>query len=1075
VSPQDAKKGKNSRDSMSIADSRSLSPRARQAGEQVESPRGTSARDAPRARTPLARGQDGKQNPAEVESPRGTNARDGEPTKPSRGKESRKETRQDAKQLEDEFQARQNTRPNQKAESPRGAAARDGNRAPTPTPTPRSDPLRAAQGSKKDGRQGSKQGSKQDSVEATLSAKPKSKATAKPKAAQKSASEVQTVREQSPALDSPQADPSELTFDDIFQVGADYEAEEIEDMEEFLSAAVEWTFQDKDAVVFFAEWAAYEHRWDRLVHLFETDRPEYHFPTSTNVQGRQDVSFIKFAEQLRLMGYGQGKAARKVVYGGLGDETGRKLQAVLLLAIGRFGGGMAGFSKMMSKLDNNGDGTLSAEEFEQVIRHRLEVSEAALSSQEIQAFVTSLDHDGSGEVDAEELVEFLTSGNQSQSKGGGVEVNNVEPQGIAIKKIFTEIGNECLNARDRYNKFKDPQGQSSIIALRQLKRFQQRCLQINRLPAEDDTIDVVGLFRDQLLKSRGTVLRAWRLDLDCYGTGNVGYHEFGKSCRELNLGGQVKTIWRALTEYTVQVGGTSLLTFDQLCKSEGENLEKFAELLWHQFGLDLDKAWAALDVRRKNFITCDDFCRIVQEWGFKGSKKLVYKGLDSSGLDRMSHADLKYIQKVSKIAARQLEKSSYMVHELVTWVQHQFGGPTPMIAQLGLTRTNPEISVVELAARLTALGFNGDALNVACRAARFDGGTSVSADSLHLVLSGGRRPLSVVNRERRQTPPRKVEAAKKTPAFGFQAWDSSVDTTSMRNRNKPACVRTYFSQSRSILAPQGKAPYGPQEAVAYLEGLPPQTVSAKVLRALDARGKPQETSSRSSSARPRSLTPRGNRLSILPERAQTLRKEDLVEPQGRRRRGRARQSWNGDVAVANNDSHPGATCKYTRGYFTDMDKRPVRDKMLQGIKDRSENRPAGEEHSLYSARSHRSQRSLSARSGGSSGRSRSATLSPSTSVRSWGCRGSDRESHWLDHPDSDASRSRSRARTRSASPASTVNSNRGRSARRFAEVQSSLRMGPRGRALREAIRNSRENSVSDGAREGESGDDSDFL
>merc|ERR1719420_1882344 len=100
-----------------------------------------------------------------------------------------------------------------------------------------------------------------------------------------------------------------------------------------------------------------------------------------------------------------------------------------------------------------------------------------------------------------------------------------------------------------------------------------------------------------------------------------------------------------------------------------------------------------------------------------------------------------------------------------------------------------KLSVSDLSARLTALGYPGDALQVAMIAARNGGGTSVTRENLHGLILGKRAGSPTKSLARSATT---GQLEKKQPSTLNQwkpqkAWKDSVDNISGNNDQKPSC------------------------------------------------------------------------------------------------------------------------------------------------------------------------------------------------------------------------------------------------------------------------------------------------
>lgn len=358
-------------------------------------------------------------------------------------------------------------------------------------------------------------------------------------------------------------------------------------------------------------------------------------------------------------------------------------------------------------------------------------------------------------------------------------------------EVFEEIAKEIRT--DRKGKLGDllDAPAETMITLPQLKRFERRMVSVNATLDARDHQSPAARFVKLLVKEKGSVLRAWRMDLDKRGTGRVAYTDFTNACRNLGVSSQGKLIWNNLRQDKV-----TPLEFHELDEKEASNLEDFAETLWSTVGFDLGKAWLFLDTNNQNYLSYEEFKGGVRKLGFEGDAKLLFKGLDSSGLGRVKREEFDYISKVSRIAQSRLgggQGPKSPLTDLITWVQRELGGAHELIVKLGLANGEKEIVVGDLAARLTALGFEGDALQAATRAARSEGGTHISAEQLFSLLSGG-RPRTA---ERKVAPP-KVCMSARSSMQPKGAWCDSVDNISAKNLNKCKHQRNYFGGQSSI-------------------------------------------------------------------------------------------------------------------------------------------------------------------------------------------------------------------------------------------------------------------------------------
>jgi len=373
---------------------------------------------------------------------------------------------------------------------------------------------------------------------------------------------------------------------------------------------------------------------------------------------------------------------------------------------------------------------------------------------------------------------------------------------IMAEQVFDEIAKELPS--DAKGKAKDAGDgpEEPVIKLAQLTRFELKCTCVTATLPGDHTQSATSRFIKLLRQSRGTTLRAWRLDLDRRGTGRVAFPDFCTTCRELGLGPQGKLVW-----YNARQDRVTPLELHEVDAKEANNLELLAEILWETVGFDMAKAWQFLDVNNQNFLTFAEFQAGVRKLGYQGDAKLLFRGLDAAGLGRLKFEDLEYVRRISRIAFRQLGGASPVegaVKELIIWVQRELGGAHQLMGKLGLAGAST-IVVADFAARLTALGFPGDALRAASLLARTEGGNAISGDTILSVLGGG-KPKSPATGSRSRSMPSSPRTGKLSPrsvgtgsnsncnsVFERGVWCDSVDDKSVLNSAHCKYTRNYFT------------------------------------------------------------------------------------------------------------------------------------------------------------------------------------------------------------------------------------------------------------------------------------------
>lgn len=318
---------------------------------------------------------------------------------------------------------------------------------------------------------------------------------------------------------------------------------------------------------------------------------------------------------------------------------------------------------------------------------------------------------------------------------------------LIFDEITKELHNETEDKRlDIYkNKLEDmpvsdSNKQSASMSLCQLRRFEGRLKKIDSCLKAKSSGSPADHFVQLLLKKRGTLLRAWRMDIDIRLTGRVTYVDFAQRCRDLGTSMQPRKIWNSLCP------DGQHLEFQALAPDEARNLGKFADVLRRGVGVDLDKAWAFMDSSHQNWVSAKEFEQCTQELGFEGDVNLIFCGLDATGaaqppsnkkgLGRLCRNEFNYFVKISQFSQSptSCNVTSGPIDDLIMWANREHGTPEELILKLGLAGRGREISAGDLAARLTAMGFDGDAREAARMAALHD--SMVSAESLARLLSG---------------------------------------------------------------------------------------------------------------------------------------------------------------------------------------------------------------------------------------------------------------------------------------------------------------------------------------------------
>lgn len=476
------------------------------------------------------------------------------------------------------------------------------------------------------------------------------------------------------------------------------------------------------------------------------------------------------------------------------------------------------------------------------------------------------------------------------------------------------------------------------ITLPQLTMFQKRLQGV--ASGMDGAVEgsPVAQFVDFLRKKRGCILRAWRLDLDARGAGRVTRGEFVSSCKTMLGPTEARQLWTSLRP----TGGPEPLEMSELDAEESANINKFAESLWSNFGFDLDRAWAIIEPCGRGNASIEEFVQGVKSLGFEGNAKILFNGLNASGLGRLWRNEFDYMHVFA--SKNKLAHSAPSIRALGSWVQSQFDDAEAFLTQLGFVagpreHGNPgikpvvKLTVSDLAARLTALGYPGDALHAATIAARTGSGTYVVREKLYALLVGKRmgappsRNSNAAWQEKYVDDRKFCEEAmpqRPKPAVVWRppkAWKGGVDNLSKNNETKPPHVRSYFSKAEK---PRGMSMLDATSPLAS-KSSPSRESSSSPLRVVSPK---IDTGRDNLSARSISSSPTRQRQSPL------IRGQGF-SPAGRSARSRpSPQEWQKtgwDNSVDNSWKDNARFPKYNRSYFSDPIDRPVKEDMQQQL------------------------------------------------------------------------------------------------------------------------------------------------
>lgn len=475
------------------------------------------------------------------------------------------------------------------------------------------------------------------------------------------------------------------------------------------------------------------------------------------------------------------------------------------------------------------------------------------------------------------------------------------PHEVVLHDVFDEIATENLHEDHDVTRYPCDE-----ITISQLKRFENRIMAVNSSLDTSSSQSPTNRFVQFLVKKCGSSLLAWKTVLDTRGTGKVAYGAFMESCRKFGYSTQAKSIWQATKK-----DSTKPLEFCELDPKEANNAQFFADALWRHLGFDLQQIWLTLDPARQNYVTLEQFKEGCAVLGFSGNVRLLYKGLDSSGVGRLNFQDIEYLLKIVRVPrglASRGEAGKGCFDNLVIWAQREFGGVDELISRITCGQHQEAFFVGDLAARLTALGFEGDSLQLASRLARFDGGTSVKFETLCVNLRNQRREAGRLN----SPPPssRLSFSPRRSPITSPRLpWRSGVDNISRDNERRCKHVKEYFSQTVANISPLSRTESRTEfRSTVMSRNLSSPTVTS---RNLSSPVMSRNLSSPVSLGSPRCASPSNSCLSLT-----------------------ERPEWNGSIDRRHerNIKMPSTV----RTYFSDAQDKPIRDERRELVRSRLE-------------------------------------------------------------------------------------------------------------------------------------------
>eukprot|EP00929_Paragymnodinium_shiwhaense_P037135 TRINITY_DN19836_c1_g5_i1.p1 TRINITY_DN19836_c1_g5~~TRINITY_DN19836_c1_g5_i1.p1 ORF type:complete len:933 (-),score=256.02 TRINITY_DN19836_c1_g5_i1:210-3008(-) len=263
-----------------------------------------------------------------------------------------------------------------------------------------------------------------------------------------------------------------------------------------------------------------------------------------------------------------------------------------------------------------------------------------------------------------------------------------------VGAVFMEISRE-RPVRGDY----DP----SVVTSAQFQCFRQRR---DRIALEE--------FNAHLLRRRGSVLRAWKLDIDGYGSGVIEQVDFYKACRRVGYGNDILCVWDHIRMVTTDVGPQPTVSLENICLEEADNLQDFAELILERAKWSPKQAWQLLDDNGDDVITLSEFKQTCDDLGFQGDAELLFTGLASNAQGFLWQEDMDYLWTIALLRARKKWELP-PIYAVSALAQTSMKGPFNLLGQLGLdsrglTRGGETITMTKLVMGLQRLGFLGSAM-----------------------------------------------------------------------------------------------------------------------------------------------------------------------------------------------------------------------------------------------------------------------------------------------------------------------------------------------------------------------------
>jgi len=354
-------------------------------------------------------------------------------------------------------------------------------------------------------------------------------------------------------------------------------------------------------------------------------------------------------------------------------------------------------------------------------------------------------------------------------------------------------------------------GPSYEITVAMLKKF----MEVNSHLTVGLAWSPINAMKRLCYDSRGTYLRAWRLDIDLVKSGSVPFMTFVQACHKLQCGHKSQEIWNSFRPD----GKTAPLEFSEFAPEEAVNLEAFTQKLWVKCQFNMFKAWEIIDVNQRLWVTESEFVAGATALGFEGNASLIYKGLDTYGFGRLWRRELEYLKTMFSASSR-TPHGTPQIKVLRAWCSSAMDGPDDFLARLGMgdETSGRRLSADEFAAGLEQLEYPGDPGETAHLVSRASGMSDGITREVLRPLLVGERPAAppYIQRAPRTPTHEKVlvlkgedsldgKRASMAPMLApnvcrdlEKGWNDSVDDLCVRNEDRHPFDRKYFSFERPL-------------------------------------------------------------------------------------------------------------------------------------------------------------------------------------------------------------------------------------------------------------------------------------